>query len=328
VAGSGPSTPRVSILSAIDHDTPDADEWFGALRRQTLGTDAEAIAVDPTWNDHYRDAYERLEPGRGQTAVSYERIPRSARAAALNRAAERSSGEILVFLACDISPRPDFAEAHLAFHELHTAPEHVGIGSALIPEELLQGRFTRWLERSGSLFGIPFDEPLDVPESFFYVGNASIKRELFERVGRFDEDFPHHSWEDFEIGLRMREAGMRSAYVEGAGASHMHPLGLRERCHTMRESGESLHVLERKHPGLRHPSMAVPRTAPAVWRIGAAVAACRFMVTRRDRFLHAYYRRRLRANLSAGYRGAVSREPDRATREPELRTSDAPARMS
>jgi GT2 family glycosyltransferase len=77
-----------------------------------------------------------------------------------------------------------------------------------------------WLEESGQLFGVPFRADMaEVPEDFFLAGNASVKRELLTRAGRFDERYSLHAGDDFEFGKRLRAAGMRAQFVPDARAA-------------------------------------------------------------------------------------------------------------
>jgi GT2 family glycosyltransferase len=296
--------PQVSIVSAVDHDVIEVAAWFDALGGQSLGVDAEAIVIDPAGNDVYRDTHRRLvESGRPAMPITYERTSRTGRAAALNTAIDRARGEIIVFLADDFLPGPRFAEMHLAFHRARPGVEQVGIAEALIPSRYRREPFTRWLEGSGALFGIPVSEAgIEVPATFFYIGNSSVKRRFLDRVGRFDEEFRHASCDDFELGLRMAAAGMQSSFVEGAGADHIHPLDLPERCLTMRGAGEAARIMDRKGYGRRPEWARVVRFPPAVWRVAGAVSRIRFLATRRERDLFKYFGRRLKVEFSAGYR--------------------------
>ena len=73
---------------------------------------------------------------------------------------------------------PGLVEAHLSFHEAHPEPGAVGIGAGYFPPAQLEPPLVRWLEGSGQLFGAKLKDELTVPPDFFYVGNASLKREL------------------------------------------------------------------------------------------------------------------------------------------------------
>ena len=55
-------------------------------------------------------------------------------------------------------------------------------------------------------------------------GNMSIRRELFNRLGGFDESFGRYRREDWELGVRALEGGARLAYEHDAVADHLFEL--------------------------------------------------------------------------------------------------------
>jgi GT2 family glycosyltransferase len=271
------------------------------------------IAVDAHRLRPWRAAHEALRGRPGVPRVSYRQLPAGGRARSLNLALEQARAPLVVFLADDFIVRPDFLERHLALHERRPEREVVGIGRALIPPHARRGPFAAWLESTGELFGVPLDDDAaSVPEYFFYVGNASVKRELLDAAGRFDEDFPHHCWDDYDLALRLRAAGMRAELVPEANAVHEHPITLRERRRQTREAGESAAIAERKYPG-PHPWLAPG--AVGVWRWRAAAWKWRLahLVTRREELRARHYDRSLKAAYAAGLRdGRRARRGERA----------------
>lgn len=292
----------LSVITAVDDHVLDAGKWFDALAAQTADPGSfEAIAVDPyAMREWERAAREPRAPGGPRFA--YRPMEVKGRAHALNAGLDEARGDVVVFLADDFIPGPDYVELHQRFHEEHPERQAVGVGRAMIPKEMQRGPFVAWLESTGRFFGAPLDEETgEVPEDFFYVGNASVKRELIDAAGRFDEDFPYHAWDDYEYGLRLREQGMRSRLIPGADVVHDHAIDLQERLVQMREAGESAAIHERKAPG-DHPWLG-PGEVP-VWRWRAAAWKWRLahLVTRRERYLGLYYDRILNWSYASGLR--------------------------
>ncbi|BBJ24092.1 glycosyltransferase family A protein [Candidatus Nitrotoga sp. AM1P] len=92
-------------------------------------------------------------------------------------AAAQADGDLLVFLADDFDPSPDLIAAYAEYHTLNPDLNAVGIGPGLFPDNFRTDIFTRWLEDSGKIFGVPMRRILAVwPKTFFYAGNASIKK--------------------------------------------------------------------------------------------------------------------------------------------------------
>lgn len=245
---------RASIIVAAHvRDTerlPDLQSWFHALCNQSLpADDYEVIVVDGSYEADYDLALARFRAEKEVRAqISCHRIECAGRARALNYALEYATGELIIFLADDCLPSAGFAEAHVHFHEEHPEPAAVGISSAMLPPEY-RNAFSVWLEQSGELFGVPFRaDMVAVPDDFFYVANASVKRELLERAGRFDERFVHHAFDDVEFGFRLRAAGMRSRFIPEACVSHVHDINLRGRERAVREAGAAAKTYFSNHP--------------------------------------------------------------------------------
>lgn len=300
---------KLSVVSAVDDHVLNAGEWLDALVNQTADPSSyEVIATDahqmPTWAAAFEA---RSAAGHEEPRVVYRRLSPGGRARSLNAGLEQATGDVIVFLADDFIPGRDFVELHRRFHEEHPEREAVGVGKALIPEHVQRGPFVRWLEGTGAFFGVPLDEASEsIPDNFFYVGNASVKRELVDAAGRFDEDFPYHAWDDHEFGLRLRAEGMRSQLIPEATVLHDHPITLGERRHQMRQAGESAAIHASKQPG-DHPWLG-PGDVP-VWRWYAAAWKWRLahLFTRRERYRGLYYDRTLSAAYAAGLRAGRRR---------------------
>ena len=294
--------PKISIVIAVHDHGSSIDRLFDSLLEQTLASsDYEIVIADSC---HTRDfqrwldrAWARKDP---RLELRYQRVTKGGRAIAINGAINLARAPIVLLFAFDAIATPQMAEMHLRFHHENPERHRVGIGSLLVPPAY-RTHFVDWLERSGELFGAPFaaDTP-SVPENFFYIAHCSIKREFIVDAGLFDENFPGHAWDDFELGCRLSALGMKSSYV-GATAEHDHDITMRERCASMVEAGEAAAVFDRKYGGQWpwHGKCHVPL---ARLRIRALRSFLRYALSRRERHLISYYRARLDAAFVAGYR--------------------------
>ncbi len=171
------------------------------------------------------------------------------RSAGTNLAARASSGEILLIFADDFEPLPGRLHAHWAFHTANPDVDAVAIGAGLFPPEIRRDPFPRWLEDTGAIFGIPLRQSVAVwPESFFYAGNASLKRAKFEALNGFDERFPMDALDDLEFGLRLIESGGYTRFLANAAALHRHAVSFEERQSVLFQSAASARVFERIRP--------------------------------------------------------------------------------
>jgi GT2 family glycosyltransferase len=227
----------------------------------------------------------------------------------LNAGIRASTGQIVVFLAGDFTAGPTFVETHRQFHLRHPQPEYVAIGSSNFIAQQAQGSLVRWLEQSGELFGTQMGA--GDARGFFYAGNSSLKREFLDASGLFDEDFRYDAMDDFELGERLRRAGMTSRFLPEEGqAAHQHDeeVSLTGRQMYMGRSGESAAMFEKKHPG---PYGWAKSCAVPPWRLelDAFLWGAVYLCRRKSGDLHRFYSARLDAAFVRGWRRGHSLNP-------------------
>jgi GT2 family glycosyltransferase len=134
--------------------------------------------------------------------LQWVRGPRRGPAANRNCGARRATGEWLIFLDDDCLP----AAGWLAGYEAAAMPEadvmegltECPEGDAFALREIVENR------NGGALWSC----------------NLAVRREKFEELGGFDEDFTQACAEDMEFAHRLRARGMRSVFVENATVIH------------------------------------------------------------------------------------------------------------
>ncbi|MDX1509870.1 MAG: glycosyltransferase [Nitriliruptorales bacterium] len=149
-------------------------------------------------------------------------------ARARNTGAKAASGEILVFIDCDMVPEPWHVEAHARWH--HVASDALTIGfrrhvefdeitpemvrDAAGSEEGLEGLLgsrdwsvPEWIERHM----VRTNELTSDDDDLFRVaagGNLGIRKETYFRLGGSDESFTQWGAEDIEFGFRAFTDGL------------------------------------------------------------------------------------------------------------------------
>lgn len=303
---------KISVVIALDRRTLCHRKLISALAEQSVSlAEHEVIVVDgePTPGINETLAAEREAVER--TGLRFFSIGQTSRAAARNFGVQQSSGDLVLFLADDFVPEPQLIKAHLRFHETHPQAHLIGLGPAFFPEHLRRDPFTRWLEDSGALFGVSFMRPDPAAiRSFFYGANTSLKRSLLERSGLFDEIFPFHTTEDYELGLRLAALGAETVYLPEARVSHEHEhvITLAERKRAMWETGYSVALLERRYPD--RPKLAAQYPyPPAMYSLSALVWRLLSCVSRYAAHRERFWRHALADAMLCGYRaGQVTGE--------------------
>lgn len=133
--------------------------------------------------------------------LRYAEGPGRHAAAARNIGAALAAGEVLLFSDDDAITSPGWISEHSA---LHASPGYVGVSKLVLPAHLQHGatlnRVDGWWNASGAAM--------------------SVRRELFERAGGYDESFSGYGGEDPELGWRLRRLGARFKLLRRAPVEH------------------------------------------------------------------------------------------------------------
>jgi glycosyltransferase involved in cell wall biosynthesis len=180
------------------------------------------------------------------------------RAAARNRALDRATGDLVVFLDDDMELVPGFLRAHRDFHRAHGPA--IGVGNVINHPEVVAAPIDRYMSTRGAQ-KIKDRGPL--PWKYFTTNNSSVMRSDLEGVGRFDEGFVHYGFEDLELGLRLAEMrALPIRFVAEARSYHIHPHTLDDVLAKKTICGRSsLRYLFARHPETRA-ALGYPRFEP------------------------------------------------------------------
>ena len=300
--------PKISVLIAVN-DHPALDDVLDALSKQTVCKSEFEIIIAPTkFASH--DVIAEIEPLARKLAMDNVVIvdrTESGRASANNSCLKNSRASTIVFLADDMVPAPEFLAQHIKFHQDNAALTAIGIGPAVFLPELRSDPFLRWMDDSGSLFGISFTKaPVNLPEEFFYVANASIKRDLVDIVGFFDERFPTDAWEDFDYGIRLNRYGAHSHFLDKAVCYHEHLVELEERRDALKRAGQAALLIERLHPGCHNWRQ---KAFGSDWsdKFDELISWLKYRVNNTNENRECYYKTTMNLAFTRGYRNERSR---------------------
>jgi GT2 family glycosyltransferase len=211
-------TPLLSVVIPTYQRRDSLLRTLASLRSQTLPADAyEVIAAIDGSTDGTAEAVRGFPAPYALAALAG---PNRGRAGACNSGIRAAAGTIVVLLDDDMEATPEFLAEHARAHE--ATAERAVVGAApivVVPDsppfvrymaEGFRGRLER-LAQPG--YRLRFRD--------VYTGNFSIRRKVFLTAGGFDEAFRIYGHEDYELALRLQDAGVELTYSAGACA-HQH----------------------------------------------------------------------------------------------------------
>jgi glycosyltransferase involved in cell wall biosynthesis len=165
--------------------------------------------------------------------------------AARNLGVEQAQGDIIIFIDSDIVVLPDFLQCH---------------ADALVREQQAAGDdkiFTYGAVINTANFDNPTSEKykiIDFSNAYFATTNVAIPRHWLMEVGLFDLDFDLYGWEDLELGVRLKNRGIKMVKCPEAVGYHWHPAFTLDRIPRLIqqeiERGQMGVIFYKKHPTL------------------------------------------------------------------------------
>jgi GT2 family glycosyltransferase len=306
------NTPLISVITPVNDDRPNFDRYFDGWFRQSESFNLFEVIIITTNKSQFDAVNKSLEkyssPNNKDLNIrifSLEGIG-SSRAKAINHGIKTSNGNIVFLFGDDYIPKTNAIREHIAFHNENREIFSVGIGMAFLPNEF-RNQFTEWLEVSGSLFGIPFTkEATSIPPDYFYIANTSIKKDFLQKSGLFDEDFKYHSFDDWELGNRLKKLGLHSKLIIAASAIHQHDVTFEERITSIRELGASSRLYKNKNQGLEVPWRKEVNKFYPLLVIKMYLFKLLGKVTKSKKILHKQFKYQIKIAFYEGYHSKIN----------------------
>ena len=135
-------------------------------------------------------------------------------AAARNLGVEQAKGDTIIFVDSDVVVTENFLQAHA--EALLEGQQQVGSDRI----------FTYGAVINTCNFENPTSEPYKITDfsaAYFATGNVAIARKWLEKSGLFDTRFQQYGWEDLELGVRLKQLGLKLIKCPQAAGYHWHP---------------------------------------------------------------------------------------------------------
>lgn len=206
-----------SIIIPTYNRKPILEKCLCALEQQHLSnynavTGYEVVVVD----DGSTDGTVEWLSARS-TKFSHLRIftqKHQGASAARNLGVEKAIGDTIIFIDSDLVVTENFLQAH---------------ADALLRGQKAWGTdrlFTYGRVVNTCNFDRPTAEPYKITDfsaAYFATGNVAIARRWLQEAGLFDTRFQLYGWEDLELGVRLKNLGLKLIKCPEAVGYHWHP---------------------------------------------------------------------------------------------------------
>ncbi len=235
--------PSVSVVIPTHNRLPYLRQCLDALSRQRFDlARMEVVVVADGCTDGTEEA---LAGASYPYPLHIIAQPASGPSAARNRGAAAASAPLLIFLDDDVVPAPGLVQAHLA---AHGEPEKCAVVGPYPLVEPQEGDFLRehlyhyWQRKIEGMAAR--GRSADFRDAV--SGNLSIDRDLLAGVGAFSTDF--RRLEDYELGVRLVDAGVPIIFARDARGLHLETTDLNRSLSTTRRAGRAEVQIAERHP--------------------------------------------------------------------------------
>ncbi len=224
-----------SVVIATKDRARYLERALASLHAQSDAPPFEIVVVDNGSSDPTKAVVE--EHARAYPRLRYVAMPRPNRGAARNRGVAAAAGRYVLFCDDDVQLPQAWVAAHAAAHQ--------GAGERIVNGPIVN---------VASYESRPKPRPTNYSRAFLCTCNASLSRAAFLSAGGFDESFDLYGWEDTELGVRLRAAGLRWTFAWDAYLWHVKPPAENTLAVESRKAVEKARMAQRfvaKHPSRR-----------------------------------------------------------------------------
>ena len=190
------AAPKVTVIVPFFNQPELLPKCIESIANSTY-KNVEIIAVDDGSTD---DSWEKISQ---QKVIGISTLKNIGPAAARNLGAKLATGEILMFFDSDVSVCTDSIER--AANMLNEDPELSAVFGAYAIEPLYKNFFTVYKNLAHHFTHYISRKRVHT----FWAGCGAIKKDVFTKLGGFDEGYQAPCVEDIELGYRLTENGYK-----------------------------------------------------------------------------------------------------------------------
>lgn len=197
-----------SVIIPTYNRLPILQKCLMAMERQNFDLDYEILVIDDGSTD---DTIAWINAQLKSNHLPHVRLlqqDHQGAAAARNLGIEKALGEIVVFIDSDLVVNEGFLAAHA--QGLHNQEQAFTYGLVINTANFAEPTTTKF-------------KITDISNAFFATGNVAIARHWLIDAGMFDLQFKQYGWEDLELGVRLKNLGLKLIKCPKAIGYHWHP---------------------------------------------------------------------------------------------------------
>ncbi len=238
---------RISVIIPTFNGADKISGIINALKEQWHQPDEVIVIIDGSTDDTF-DTIMGLSKEYPVLRAIFQ--DNRGRANVRNAGARNATGDLLIFFDDDMLPETQCISVHLDHHQKH--PGSILTGAQIYREKKTDSDFDKFKALKSNIWTetlLQFkDQPLDQKSIHITAANFSIPKELFFRLGGFDERL--RDAEDYDFGVRTFDKGIPLYYNHEAFAWHEDPMSARRYLKRRRQYNKAQHLLLELKPEL------------------------------------------------------------------------------
>lgn len=206
----------ISVIIPTHNRAHLISQTLDAILDQNISHDLyEIIVVDNNSVDNTKEVVNQYVQSNKNLRYIFE--SKSGASPTRNSGARKANSDILLFLDDDMIAESNLLTEHIKSHE-----NHFGSVLGFFKDEWGDGdnNFLKYLNKSGVQNKFPEKDNSIVGYEYFYTGCISVRKDLFDMVNGFDENFQYYGVEDIDLGYRMYCYGNKILYNKNAITHH------------------------------------------------------------------------------------------------------------
>ena len=163
-----------------------------------------------------------------------------------NKGANLAKGDILFFIDDDIEVKENLFVKHI-----QSLKQNYDAAFSNVVNVRTDGKISHLNNFLNTRGANKKDFEKNFKSNYFTSAFCSIKRDFFDKIGKFDENFSGYGWEDPELGLRIERNSGKIKFLETDKLIHYHDKSIDEWVNQLEMSGANFRYILDQYPGYR-----------------------------------------------------------------------------